>query len=109
MLYLTYLIAMLTGPSAATGLFVGSAIAGAHRPERLGNRAVTVAQLMRPATLSTPTICPTSEFVGVNEKVDEPIPYLPVDRGEILDPEAPIGYELVHTAVAEVLVPAVTR
>lgn len=96
MLYLTYLIALLTGPFAATGLFVGRAIAGAHRPERLGSRGIPVAHLVRPATLSTLTSC-------------EAIPYVPIDRGEIVDPDAPIGYEIVETAVAQVLVPAVAR
>lgn len=78
---------------------------GAHRPETLGDRAVTVTQLTRPATLPVPASCPTSEFT----RIDELIPFLPVDHGEIVDPDAPIRYELVHTAVAEVLVPAVAQ
>lgn len=83
----------------------GLTTSGAHRPETLGDRAVTVAQLTRPVTLPVPASCPTSEFT----RIDELIPFLPVDHGEIVDPDAPIRYELVHTAVAEVLVPAVAR
>ncbi len=65
---------------------------------------------MRPATLSALTSCPSSEFVGASTNLDQPIPYVPpVDRGEIVDPDAPIGYEIVETAAAQVLVPAVAR
>ncbi|NLE78299.1 MAG: hypothetical protein GX610_01755 [Rhodococcus sp.] len=93
----------------ATIVAPGLTAPGAHRPELLGSRGIPVAHLVRPATLSTPTSCPTSEFAGAGKKVDEPIPYVPVDRGEIIDPDAPIGYEIVETAVAQVLVPAVAQ
>lgn len=68
---------------------------GAHRPETLGNQAVTVTELKRSANAFA--------------RLDELIPFLPIDRGEIIDPDEPIGYEIVDTAVAQVLVPAVTR
>lgn len=87
----------------------GLAAPGAHRPELLGSRGIPVAHLVRPATLPALTSCPTSEFVDAGKKIDEPIPYMPVDRGEIIDPDAPIGYEIVETAVAQVLVPAVAQ
>ncbi|WP_072815753.1 hypothetical protein [Rhodococcus zopfii] len=87
----------------------GIAAPGAHRPELLGSRGIPVAHLVRPATLSALTSCPSSEFVGASTNLDQPIPYVPVDRGEIVDPDAPIGYEIVETAAAQVLVPAVAR
>lgn len=73
MTYLTYLLALLVGPSTATGLLVGNAIAGAHRPERLGASAVTVAQLLTDPYRPIPYRLPAE---------DESIPFVLADESE---------------------------
>lgn len=73
MTYLTYLLALLVGPSTATSLLVGNAIAGAHRPEVLGDQAVPVAQLLTDPYRPIPYRLPAE---------DEPIPFVLADEGE---------------------------